>query len=283
MDDNDFATLVVGAIPTLREKDLCVDLYYVKLGVQPTSDVVVRITVSNRDVHVDTDRDSPRNQDTLTFTRGNWDMLQQVCIIVDNEMAGGDDAINDIASFTHSVVDDSSADEFDGAPDVVQTVDVIDTDAKVTVSPKSLMGEAVDEGGSTSYSVKLGGKPASAVVITVSSSNMDVTVSPARLTFTRERWNRAQTVTVTADQDADAVDDVATITYSVVDDMSADEFDAAFDVPRTVRVNDDETAGVMVSRSSLNVTEGGSATYTVVLGVQPASGVVIMLSATIRR
>ncbi len=47
---------------------------------------------------------------------------------------------------------------------------------------------------------------------------------------------------VRAAQDADAVDDAASITHSVVDADSADEFDAAPDAVRHVTV-DDTTPG----------------------------------------
>ena len=48
------------------------------------------------------------------------------------------------------------------------------------------------------------------------SGSSDVTVSPARLTFTTANWGTAQTVTVSAAQDADAVNDAASIAHAVV-------------------------------------------------------------------
>ena len=46
-------------------------------------------------------------------------------------------------------------------------------------------------------------------------SETDLTVSPSSLTFTTENWDTPQTVTVSAAQDADAVDDTAMLTHSV--------------------------------------------------------------------
>ena len=45
------------------------------------------------------------------------------------------------------------------------------------------------------------------------------------LTFTGANWSVAQTVTVEAGEDDDAVDDAATIAHAVVDGSSADEYD----------------------------------------------------------
>ena len=50
--------------------------------------------------------------------------------------------------------------------------------------------------------------------ITISGSP-DVTVDRATLTFSPSNWDTAQTVTVSAAQDADAVNDVASITHAV--------------------------------------------------------------------
>ena len=116
---------------------------------------------------------------------------------------------------------------------------------------------------------------ASDVVISVSSDNTDVTVSPATLTFTTANWGTAQTVTVRAAHDADAVNDAASITHAVVDADSDDLYD---DIARvSVTVTDDD-AGVSVSETALTVAEGGT-TYTVKLDAQPASDVVITVSS----
>ena len=82
-------------------------------------------------------------------------------------------------------------------------------------------------------------------------------------------------MTVAAAQDADAVNDAAAIAHAVDAARSANEFDAVTIAGVAVTVTDDDTAGVTVSASSLTVAEGGSATYTVVLNLQPTSDVVI--------
>ena len=115
------------------------------------------------------------------------------------------------------------------------TVTVTDDDTRgVTVSAETL---AVNEGSSGTYTVKLDSEPTASVTVTPSSGNSDVTVSSA-LTFTTMNWSTAQTVTVTAAHDSDAVDDSATISHAV----SGGDYGAVTAASVTVTVDDDETA-----------------------------------------
>ena len=95
------------------------------------------------------------------------------------------------------------------------------------------------------------------------------------LTFTSGNWDTAQTVTVTAGQDDDAVnEEVVTIKHTV--SSSADtKYDglAADNVP--VTVTDDDTAGVTISETSLDIEEGDFDTYTVVLDTEPVGDVTV--------
>ena len=85
-----------------------------------------------------------------------------------------------------------------------------------------------------------------------------MTVSPATLTFTTADWNTAQTVTVAAAQDDDAVDDTAAIAHAVDAAQSANEYDNVNIAGVAVTVTDDDTAGVTVSETTLTITEGNS-------------------------
>ena len=240
------------------------------LDAQPASDVVITVSSDNSDVTADTDAATSGNQTTLTFTPSNWDTAQTVTV----RAAQDADAVNDAAAIAHAVDAARSADEFDNVSIAGVAVTVTDDDtAGATVSASSV---TVAEGGSGSYTVKLNTQPSGNVVISVTASgNTDVTVSPARLTFTTSNWDTAQTVTVRAAQDDDAVSDAASITHAVVAASSADEFDPVTIAGVAVTVTDDDDAGATVSETTLTVTEGGSTTYTVVLAAQPTSDVVI--------
>ena len=267
--DDDAASVTVSKT-TLTVAEGGDNTYTVLLDAQPTSDVVINVTKSgSSDVTV-----SPA---TLTFTSINWDTAQTVTVAAAQDA----DAANDTASIAHAVNASQSADEYDAAAiaGVAVTVDDDET-AGATVSKSRLR---MDEGGSNTYTVKLNAQPASDVVIAVTSDNSDVTVdtdaatsgSQNTLTFTPSNWSTAQTVTVAADQDADAADDAASIAHAVVAARSANEYDNVTIARVRVTVTDDEigTAGVRSSVSRLSVAEGGSATYTVVLDVQPEARV----------
>ena len=235
--------------------------------------MVITVSSDNSDVTADTDAATSGNQTTLTFTSSNWDTAQTVTV----RAAQDADAVNDAASITHAVVAASSADEYDAVSVAGVAVTVADDDtAGVSVSETTL---TVAEGNSSTYTVVLDAQPASDVVITVSSDNSDVTADRATLTFSPSNWDTAQTVTVSAAQDADAVNDAASITHAVVAASSADEYDAVSVAGVAVTVADDDTAGVSVSETTLTVAEGNSSTYTVVLDAQPASDVVITVSS----
>ena len=249
--------------------------YTVRLNTQPTSNVVIGVTrTGSPDVTLDTDTGTSGNQTTLTFTPANWDTAQTVTV----SAAQDADAVNDAAAIAHAVVAARSADEYDAATIAGVAVTVTDDDtAGATVSETTL---TVTEGGSGSYTVRLNTQPTSDVVISVTrTGSPDVTVSPATLTFTSSNWGTAQTVTVAAAQDADAVNDAASIAHAVVDASSADEFDAVTIAGVAVTVTDDDAAGATVSETTLTVTEGGSASYTVRLNTQPTSDVVITVSS----
>ena len=78
----------------------------------------------------------------------------------------------------------------------------------------SVSGLSINEGGTNTFTVTLSTAPTNDQVIALSSNNADVTVSPTSLTFTSENYGTAQTVTVSAAEDDDTTNDVATVTLS---------------------------------------------------------------------
>ena len=139
--------------------------------------------------------------------------------------------------------------------DVELTIEDDDTRG-VRVSATSL---DIDEGEDATYTVVLASEPSGEVTVTPSrsSGDADVEVSGA-LTFTPLSWNAAQTVTVSAAQDSDALDDEAVIGHAVSGADYAGETAGSVDVT----VDDDETpsSGVTLSVSPDAVSEGAGAT-----------------------
>ena len=129
----------------------------------------------------------------------------------------------------------------------------------------------VDEGGNETYTLRLSSQPTAAVTVNIASDNPDVTVSPTSLTFNpsgSDLWSATQTVTVSAAQDNDAVDDEATLTHTT----SGGDYGGAgaMSIERPVSVDDDDTADPIKPQLPLinltggpAVTEGAAASFTV--------------------
>ena len=146
---------------------------------------------------------------------------------------------------------------------------VDDDDRGVTASPLAMT--VVEEGDQT-YTLVLDTQPAGDVTVTPSvSGNRDVMVTPASLTFRVSNWNSAQTVTVTAAADDDAVDDTASVRHAV---SGADYGRVRIEDIR-VTVQDNDEQGVTIDPTSVQLREGGRASYTVVLNTQPTGTVTI--------
>ena len=103
----------------------------------------------------------------------------------------------------------------------------------------------------------------------------DLTVVNPSLTFTASTWNTAQTVAVRAEQDDDAWDDSATLTHTA---SGADYGSVSKYLP--VTVTDNDSAGIVLTPTALQVTEGGSATYTVELATEPSGQVTVTVGGT---
>ena len=143
-----------------------------------------------------------------------------------------------------TVNDGSSNNNYDPLAD--QTVTVATADDDSPGFSKSKTNVSVSETGTTdTFTVVLTQAPNSNVVIDVSSGDTDeATVSPSSLTFTTGNWNSAQTVTVTGVDDANVDGSQnTTITLSVNDGSSDNNFDSLSDQTVTAATSDDDSAG----------------------------------------
>ena len=142
------------------------------------------------------------------------------------------------------------------------TVTIADDDERgVDVGVTAL---TVPEGGGATYTVVLESEPTGNVTVTPSvSGNSEVTVSSA-LTFTPSDWDQAQTVTVSAASDSDAVNDTATVTHTV----SGGDYGTVAAGDIAVTVDDDETVSTEVTLTvdPATLDEGDSATTVTVTG-----------------
>ena len=210
----------------------------------------------------------------LTFTHDNWDDAQTVTVKAREDA----DAQNDSVTLTHT----GAGGEYEGvAEELAVTVDDDET-LGVVISPTAL---TVQAGGSNSYTVVLGSLPSGDVTVTLSGHEGAVLSlagidNDNALTFTQDNWHAPQTVSVSAD--AEAQSSTITIEHSVA---SADDPDyaaaAAPDVavsvlgaPDTIQIQ----VGVATSVQELEVPEGGANTYSMVLSHQPSGDVTVTVN-----
>ena len=241
---------------TVTEEDTAGDSYTVVLDSQPTANVTV--TVAG---HAGTDvTPSPT---TLTFTPTNWGTAQTVTV------TAGDDAdtANDAVTLTHSAASTDS--EYQGITIAGVAVTVTDNDALpgVTVSTPALTVTEEDTAGD-SYTVVLNSQPTATVTVTVAGhAGTDVTLTPssATLTFTPTNWGTAQTVTVTAGDDADTANESVSLTHSAASTDTEYQGITIAGVAVTVTDNDaaDPAVCAVPSLSGRNVIWTGAMTVAV--------------------
>ena len=136
----------------------------------------------------------------------------------------------------------------DGTTTKTYTVVVEREAAGVTVSETALTVTEADTTGD-SYTVVLDSQPTANVVVTVAGhAGTDVLPAPTTLTFTTVNWETAQTVTVTAVNDADTTNDTVSLTHSAAStDTDYDGITIA-GVPVTVEDNDTaQVTGLMLT------------------------------------
>ena len=193
--------------------------YTVRLVTQPSKDVTIEVE------RVTGDENLTASPDTLTFTNSNWSMQQTVAILA----AEDDDGRASPAQFRHNVSSPGTVYDGISTPGIRANEDDNDT-LGVIISPTTL---SVPEGGSATYTVRLGTKPVfddatndvtveatrdllgSDTDLTVTSdTDTDADINSVTLAFTNSNWNTEQTVTVTAAEDADEVDGVAIFSHT---------------------------------------------------------------------
>ena len=244
--------------------------YRVSLATQPSADVTVTVA-GHAGTNITLSGDT-LTDDVLTFTPDNWSSAQTVTAtaVQDDDATAPPDV-----TLTHTVRGTS---KYAGvtAADVVVSVNE-DDEPGLTVSKTEL---TIEEGGSATYTVVLDTKPTDDVTVAIAGhADTDITLSGDTLTndtltFTPENWDTAQTVTASARQDDDAVDDAAVTLTHTAD--GGDYVAVTADV--VVSVNEDDEPGLTVSKPALNIDEGGNDTYTVVLDTEPTDDVTVAIA-----
>lgn len=165
--------------------------------------------------------------------------------------------------------------EISGGTGILYTAVDVSTDTFVIYKPGFILSSTsttINEGSSTTFTVKLEEAPSKDITATLTSSNENITVSPSTLTFTSSNYNVAQTVTVNTVEASDYIDWSANIIVSSVGYNKA-----TFTVNcKNISVN---YGNIITSLSSLTILEGNSGTFTVKLGSQPTQNQTVSLSS----
>ena len=210
----------------------------------------------------------------LVFTGANWRRAQAVTVSSAQDLDPDDESV----MITHAV----SGGDYGSETAVGVSVTVTDDDQPSTKVVLSLSGASslAEGGGARAVTVmgRLDGvAEAQAVTVTLSAgggtaSAADYTAPGAVLTIAAGQVEARAAFTVEpADDGVDEADETLVVSGSL---SSAQALAVEPAAGLTVTIVDDDTRGVTVSPTALTVAEGGSVTYTVALGSQPAGGAV---------
>ena len=212
---------------------------------------------------------------------GVWQAELTFSITINEDALDEDDETFDIllergqSSASISVVD-ASGNSCGSVCTVTVTIDD-DNTAGVTVSKSALTVTEQDLAGAT-YTVVLDSQPTANVTISIGGqAGTDVSAAPSPLIFTPINWDTAQTVTVTAANDAGTTNDVVSLTHSGV--SSDTNYQGITIAGLEVNITDDDTANLVVSAFTLSVGEAGSGEFTVKLATQPSANVSVSVSS----
>ncbi|MBT6435376.1 MAG: hypothetical protein HOK28_19930 [Deltaproteobacteria bacterium] len=214
----------------------------------------------------------------LVFTASNWDSPKTVTVI------GQDDDIDDgNKGFSIITAEASSSDSlYQINPDDIFVTNVDDDTAGVTLSQVSGLS-TTEGGGQDSFTIVLDSEPTSSVTINLSTNNADeVSIGASSVVFSNANWDIPKTITLTGQND-DVDDDNQSYNIILSAMISADGNYSGTDVPDVSGTNeDDDTAEVIVTPLGSMVTSEsslGTASFTVVLGSQPASSVEVQIES----
>ena len=264
MEDDESPHLALSKSSLPLDEGAAGATYTVRLGSQPTATVTV--TISG---HAGTDLglSGVSASSTLTFTTSSWNTPRTVTVTAADDA----DAADDRTTLTHT----ATGGDYGGVVrDLPVTVKDDETASLVLTPTKIEIDEAAT--GSATYRVRLSSEPTATTTVNITGHTAaDLSLDRTSLTFTTSNWNTAQTVTVTASHDDDALDDTVTLTHEAT---GGDYGDAA---PGTVlvTVTDDDEAGLALSKESISPQEGSATgeSYTVRLATRPSQTVTVTI------
>ncbi len=202
---------------------------------------------------------------TVSVSDGTAESPADYAAVADFDITIGAGAASATGSFTLTPVDDAVDEEAEtiavtgdsGALTITSdTITITDNDTVgLVVRPSAV---TVGEGASQTYTVALATEPSATVTVTIGgTSGTDLSVDDASLEFTASAWGTAQTVTVSAGEDADAANDTATLTHAA---SGGGYGSVTANVAVTVIDDDEVSTAVSLSLDPTEVSEGAEPT-----------------------
>ena len=259
--DDDTPGIVVLDLQPVVVVEGRTEIFSVGLEGQPARDVEIRIT-GYKDTDLDTLASTPRS---LTFSPSDW-AAKPVTLGAKQD----DDFKDDPELLTLTAADGTA-----------QTAEVIILDnnlPEILADPQSLR---IPEGGSERFTARLSDPPSGPVTVRITGytgTDLDTLVSaPRELVFGTMDWNRWQTVTLGAKQDADFVNDYVPLTLTATGggyggggvtqtvSVTIEEDDTA--PPSAIRVTLSANPGEVEEGASTQITATLSETYSEALEI----------------
>ncbi len=263
-------TILVGEIPQLELPDTVyvdegkISSFDVKLSSIPIQDVTVTISGYEKTV-LDTLVSTPRK---LTFSSEKNQKSRPVTVGAVHDADTSDDIVPLIFEATRGIETEIT--------DMVY-VKIKDDDRLAEASlvlPKSI---TVPEGSSVPFNVSLSAAPTADVTVTISDFiSQDLSYFPTTLTFTSLNYNTPQTITVSASEDNNLINETETLTLTA----SGGGFDNVTGQV-IVTVKDDDTAEIKINPVAVSVQEGSSAPFNVSLSNEPSGEVTVTIPSFI--
>ena len=263
----------VTKLTVLEESTL---VYHVALSHAPASGdeltVTLTVTGAGTQITLDTDTVMAGNQNTLTFNSSNWNSRRQVTVtgVADTNL------VDEKYTIGHSVTGTR-------ASTTVTNLEITRSDNdRPNLDLGGFASRVVPENDSINLVIKLTQQPSDDVTLTVTATgNTDVKFGTANcatltstgtLTFTDSNWDDTQSLRLCGAEDWDASNDSASLTFSA----SGGGYDSLSYPAFPVTVNDNDTEGISVSPTTLDITEVdggvGTGTYNVSLSAAPTGG-----------
>ena len=225
--------------------------YNVKLPNLPAGDVTVTITSSDTGAVT-------VSPSSLTFTTTDWNTNKQVTLTGVNDTDGFDESVTITHSASGGGYDNKSA---------TLTAAVTDDDKGIVLTPGELI--IVLSGSAKTYTIALATEPSENVTVkwTDTIGNTGYGTDKTEVTFNSTNWSTGQTVTVTPVSNNPL--NYWNRRYNQIHSSTGGEYDT-LTANLSVIIKDPDNAGIVVSNSSVSLTEGGgTGTYTVKLGQLP--------------